>query len=183
MIKVINMIEAISCILLSILIVTALAVSFVQNLIINTLLMSIFSIAMALIYLLLNAPDVAITESCVGAGISTIFTLAALSLIKNYNAKGSDKKLLSLCVVLPFFFCFMYIMLNIPSFGNTDAPIHKHVAPYYIENTSSLIGIPNIVTAILASFRGYDTLCETVVVLIAAIGISLILKKNEKHND
>ncbi len=176
------MIEAISCILLSMLIIVALAISFISNLVINTLLMSIFSIIMTLIYLLLNAPDVAITESCVGAGISTIFTLAALSLIKNYNVKSSAKKLLSLCTVLPFFVCFMYVMLNIPSFGKADALIHKHVAPYYIENTNSLIGIPNIVTAILASFRGYDTLCETVVVLTAAIGVSLILK-NEKYND
>lgn len=176
------MIDAINCILLSMLIVIALAINFVQNLVINTLLMSMFSVVMALVYLLLNAPDVAITESCVGAGISTIFTLAALSLIKNHNAEGSDKKLLSLCAVLPFFICFMYVMLSIPSFGEADAPIHKHVAPYYIENTNSLIGIPNIVTAILASFRGYDTLCETVVVLIAAIGISLILR-NKKHND
>lgn len=178
------MIEAINCILLSMLIVVALAINFISNLVINTLLMSIFSIVMTLIYLLLNAPDVAITESCVGAGISTIFTLAALSLIKNknYNVKSSTGKLLSLCAVLPFFVCLMYIMLNIPSFGEASAPIHKHVAPYYIENTSNLIGIPNIVTAILASFRGYDTLCETVVVLIAAIGVSLVLK-NEKYND
>ncbi len=169
------MIEIISFILLSMLIIVAFAIAFIPNLIVNTLLMSVLSILMTLIYLLLNAPDVAITESAVGAGISTIFTLAALSLVKNHEVKA-PYKLHSFFILLPFFICLTYIVLNMPSFGSAGAYIHKHVAPYYIENTTDLIGIPNVVTAILASFRGYDTLCETVVVLTAAIAVSILLR-------
>ncbi len=56
------------------------------------------------------------------------------------------------------------------------------IAPYYVENTEKATGIPNIVTAVLASFRGYDTFGETIVVFTAALCITLILKE-EKDND
>jgi len=68
-------------------------------------------------------------------------------------------------------------MYELPNFSDHEAPIHQHVAPYYMENTEKVIGIPNVVTAILASFRGYDTFGETVVVFTAALCITLILKK------
>jgi multicomponent Na+:H+ antiporter subunit B len=56
-----------------------------------------------------------------------------------------------------------------------------HVAPYYVENTEKVAGIPNIVTAILASFRGYDTFGETIVVFTAALCITLTVKEEEKR--
>ncbi|GAT77422.1 monovalent cation/H+ antiporter subunit B, partial [Ehrlichia ruminantium] len=54
-----------------------------------------------------------------------------------------------------------------------------HVASYYLENTSYYIGIPNVVTAILASFRGYDTFCETIVIFTAGLGVSLLLVRGD----
>jgi multicomponent Na+:H+ antiporter subunit B len=71
-------------------------------------------------------------------------------------------------------------MCELPSFGDPDAPIHQHIAPYYMETTEKAIDIPNVVTAILASFRGYDTFGETIVVFTAALCISLILKEESR---
>ena len=51
------------------------------------------------------------------------------------------------------------------------APVHQHVSPWYLETTRDAIDIPNVVTAVLASFRGYDTLGEVLVVFTAGIGI------------
>ncbi len=70
-------------------------------------------------------------------------------------------------------------MYDLPSFGDHNAYIHQHIAPYYIEQTQEAINIPNVVTAILASFRGYDTFGETLVVFTAAPSITLILQKRK----
>ena len=55
------------------------------------------------------------------------------------------------------------------------APVHRHVAPRYIEESPKEIGIPNMVTAVLASYRGYDTLGETTVIFTAGIAVLALL--------
>jgi len=74
-----------------------------------------------------------------------------------------------------------------PHYGDPAAPIHHHVAPDYIEGTRTDFGVPNIVTAVLVSYRGLDTLGETAVVFTAAVGVLMLLvgdrkrKKEEKE--
>ena len=53
--------------------------------------------------------------------------------------------------------------------------LHQHVAPEYIENSPEEIGIPNVVTSVLASYRGYDTMGETAVIFTAGIGVLALL--------
>ena len=65
--------------------------------------------------------------------------------------------------------------LVLPPFGTADTPIHQHVAPRYINDVMGEVGIPNIVTAILADYRGFDTLGETTVIFVAGIGVLLLL--------
>lgn len=167
--------EILSITLMLLLIITVFIV-FSKNLVISTILMCTFSSLVTLIYLIMNAPDVAITEASVGAGLSTVLTFAALSSIKNYNTHSSNNFIV-LFFMLLFAICLSYCMCQLPNFGDYNAPIHQHVAPYYIENTEEIIGIPNVVTAVLASFRGYDTFIETIVVFTAALCVTLILKK------
>nr|WP_246209581.1 DUF4040 domain-containing protein [Wolbachia endosymbiont of Atemnus politus] len=126
--------------------------------------MCTFSSLIALMYLIMNAPDVAITEASVGAGLSTVFTFAALCLIKNHKVNLSHNPI-TLLSMLFLAVCLSYFMIQLPDFGSHDAPIHLHVAPYYVENTVKVVGIPNIVTTILASFRGFDTFGVIVVIL------------------
>ena len=64
--------------------------------------------------------------------------------------------------------------MTIPKIGLLENPIHKGVSDYYIRNTESEIGIPAFVAAILASYRGFDTLGETCVILIAGLGACII---------
>ena len=59
--------------------------------------------------------------------------------------------------------------------GAHDAPVHQHVAPWYLDKTREFIDIPNVVTAVLGSFRGYDTLGEVLVVFTAGIGVLFLL--------
>jgi multicomponent Na+:H+ antiporter subunit B len=65
--------------------------------------------------------------------------------------------------------------LVLPPFGDPNAAIHMHVAPYYLENAIVETHVPNIVTAVLADYRGFDTLGETIVVFTAGIGVLLLL--------
>ena len=64
---------------------------------------------------------------------------------------------------------------DIPRFGDPQAPVHQHVAPRYIEDSPSEIGIPNMVTSVLASYRGYDTLGETTVIFTAGVAVMALL--------
>ena len=69
----------------------------------------------------------------------------------------------------------IFSTLDMPHYGDPAAPIHHHVAPEYIEGTRTEFGLPNIVTAVLASYRGYDTLGETGVIFTAVVGVLLLL--------
>ena len=62
-----------------------------------------------------------------------------------------------------------------PNFGDLNSPANTHVAAYYIQNSATDIDVPNMVTGILASYRGFDTLGETAVVFTAGIGVLVLL--------
>ena len=49
------------------------------------------------------------------------------------------------------------------------------MAPEYLERSAEEIGIPNVVTSILASYRGYDTMGETAVIFTAGVGVLAML--------
>jgi multicomponent Na+:H+ antiporter subunit B len=69
----------------------------------------------------------------------------------------------------------VYGTFDMPHFAALDAPIQQHVAPRYLEQSPNEIGIPNVVTAVLASYRGYDTLGELTVIFTAGIGVLALL--------
>ena len=49
------------------------------------------------------------------------------------------------------------------------------MAPYYIAHAEAETGVPNVVTAVLASYRGFDTLGEVTVIFTAGIGVLALL--------
>ena len=74
--------------------------------------------------------------------------------------------------------CFLiWGMLGLPDFGDPSSIIHQHVAPRYLQDGLSETGVPNIVTAILASYRGFDTFGEVVVIFTAGVGLMALLRK------
>jgi len=146
-----------------------------RNLFAIIMLSGIYSLFGAALYVVMDAVDVAFTEAAVGAGISTVLMLGTLSLTKKMEKTHKKVSLPALATVLITGGVLIYGTLDMPRYGDINAPIHQHVANRYIEKSGQEIGIPNIVTSILASYRGYDTLGETAVVFTAAIGVLLIL--------
>ena len=157
------------------LVITAVAIIRTPNLFVAVMLSGIFSLLMATNFFVLDAADVALTEAAIGAGITTVLFLGALALTAEHEKSVSMGRGLALVVVSVTTLLLIYATFDQPRLGDPMAPVHQHVAPWYLEMTPQLIGIPNVVTAVLASFRGYDTLGEVFVVITACIGVLFIL--------
>ena len=139
------------------------------------MLSGVFSLLSAALLVQLDAVDVAFTEAAVGAGISTVLMLGTMTLTVRREKWVRQPALLPLLVVLITGLALIYGTFDMPPFGAPDAPARVHVVPEYIEGTEQIFHIPNVVTAVLASYRGYDTLGEVVVVFTAGIGVIILL--------
>lgn len=162
-------------------IAVTLAIVLQRNLFAVVVMLGIYSFLMATVLVALDAVDVAMTEAAVGAGISTVLLLGALYLTKGDEARPLRKPLLPLVVAMGVGGALIYGTLGLPAFSDPAAPIHVHVAPRYIEQAMTETGVPNVVTAVLASYRGYDTLGETIVVFTAGIGVIALLRRRRRR--
>lgn len=142
--------------------------------------MSLFSLLSAILYLLLQAPDVALTEAAIGVCISTVIMLAFIKKLKLF--KGSIKlEILPIIVCIIFFTLLFSIISYLPEFGSPNVTISDNdVLKYYFLHTQNDIQINSLVAAILASFRGFDTFGETVVIYTALVSVLLILRDNKE---
>jgi multicomponent Na+:H+ antiporter subunit B len=143
------------------------------------MLFGIYSLVSAALFVALDAPDVAFTEAAVGAGISTVLMLATLALTQRHERTHEQHRRrphwLPLAVVFVTGAFLVYGTLDMPAFGAAENPVHGHVVPRYLEESGTEIGIPNVVTSVLASYRGYDTLGETAVIFTAGMGVLVLL--------
>lgn len=155
--------------------VTALAIIRQTNLFAAVMLSGIYSLLSAGLFVVMDAVDVAFTEAAVGAGIATVLMLGTLALTTTRERAPQHRPLLPLAVVVITGAALIYGISDIPPYGDAGDPIHQHVAPRYINESYGEIGVPNIVTSVLASYRGYDTLGETVVVFTAAVGVLILI--------
>lgn len=169
------MIYVFALFLLTLLVITAVAIVRTTNLFVAVMLTSIFSLLMAANFFILDAADVALTEAAVGAGVTTVIFLSALALAGDVEQPRLGSRLLPLGTVGVLAVLIIYATFDKPRLGDPDAPVHQHVAPWYLEKTPEYMDIPNVVTAVLSSFRGYDTLGEVFVVFAACIGVLFIL--------
>jgi multicomponent Na+:H+ antiporter subunit B len=162
--------------LLAFIAICAIAILRLRDLFAVGMLFGLFSLIAAGLFTTMHAPDVAFTEAAVGAGISTILILVTLGqTARREKSQAGRNVLLPLLVVWITGAALIYGTADLPAFGDPEAPAHVHVAPYYIDNTYQHIGIPNMVAAVLASYRAYDTLGEVVVVFAAVIGVIALL--------
>lgn len=72
-----------------------------------------------------------------------------------------------------------YGALDFPGWGDPDSPAAAHLSPYFIESTMADTSVPNIVTAVLADYRGYDTMFETIVIFSAGLICIFLLRRTK----
>ena len=155
--------------------VTAFAIAVTRNLFAAAMLFGIFSLLSAAMFVVLDAVDVAFTEAAVGAGISTILMLATLARTNARERPGPRVRPLPLALAAGLVVLLVWASADRPPFASPDAPATLHVAPRYLQQGPVETGVPNVVTAVLASYRGYDTLGEVTVIFTAGVGVLALL--------
>lgn len=165
----------VNIVLFVMLVSTALAILMMRQLFAVVMLSGVFSLLSALLFVSMDAVDVAFTEAAVGAGISTVLLLGTMALTSREEKMPRNFSFVPLMVVIVTGIVLVYGTLDMPRFGAADSPAQTHVAADYLERTPKDMGIPNVVTAILASYRGYDTFGEVVVVFTAAVGVLMLI--------
>ncbi len=162
--------------LLVFLVIVAIAIVRLRSLFAVVMLSGIFSLLMASTFVLLDAVDVAFTEAAVGAGISTVLMLGTLAMTSSREKIPVRTSAIPLAVVAATGALLLYGVSDLPAFGDPQAPVHTHVAPDYLAESEDF-HIPNVVTNVLASYRGYDTLGEVAVIFTAGVGVMLLLSR------
>ncbi|MDY6935856.1 MAG: hydrogen gas-evolving membrane-bound hydrogenase subunit E [Spirochaetota bacterium] len=87
------------------------------------------------------------------------------------------RKLLSIIIILIAGGVLVYGVNDFPKWADPDQPASTHVSPKYIEEIYEKTAVPNMVTAVLADYRGYDTMFETAVIFTAGIAVVMLLRR------
>ena len=168
------MVEVVDMTLLSFMAVIAVTIARLRNLFAVVMVAGFYSLMSASMFVVLDAVDVAFTEAAVG-GVATVIMLGTLLLSTQEEKKPERWSPLPLIAVAGTGALLIYGTLDMPRYGDPQAPVHQHVAPRYIQDSPTEVGVPNMVTSVLASYRGYDTLGETTVIFTAGIGLLLLI--------
>jgi multicomponent Na+:H+ antiporter subunit B len=157
------------------------AVMIARNLLVAFILMSIYSFSAALWLLLMDAVDVSFTEAAVGAGVSTLIGLGAILLTRGEAKRVHWQSLIAPSLVaIAAGSLLIWAVLDLPGVGDAGSPANTYVGRMYLQQAAHDVGSPNVVTAVLSSYRGFDTLGETVVIFAAGIGVALMLGFGER---
>lgn len=171
----------INILFLGILFVVALAIARLRSLFAIVMLSGVYSLVSAAWYILVDAVDVGFTEAAVGAGMSTAVLLGAMLLTARTAKPEKPLKRIG-----PFLVCFLtglmlvYGTIDLPALGDPQSPANAGVGLTYLQINWFDMGVPNVVTSVLASYRGYDTLGETAVVFTAGLAVALLLGFGER---
>ena len=146
------------------------------NLFAVVMLTGAYSLISAAWFVSLDAVDVGFTEAAVGAGISTVLLLGAMLLTSREADKTSLTRHAAAAVVtIAAGVALFYALGDMPVYGDAASPANTGVGMDYVDLTAEQVVIPNVVTAVLASYRGFDTMGEVFVVFAAGLGVALLI--------
>ncbi len=159
--------------------VTAVITALIRDIVAVVVVFAAYSLGMALFYAILLAPDVAMTEAAIGAGVTTLLLLLAIA--KTTHPVGektfSRPHLPAMLLVGSLLGALLITVLQFPALGAPDAwAWSSPVSQYYIANGYADTGVENAVTAVLAGYRGFDTFGEAVVIFAAGVAALLVLR-------
>lgn len=165
--------------LLAILVMVAIMIVRMRSLFAIVMLQGVYSLVSAAWFVSLDAVDVAFTEAAVGAGVSTVLMLSAMLLAdRESKPVPLSNHFAPLLIVIVAGAAMFYAVGDMPAYGDVNSPANTHVGIDYVAMTASDIHIPNVVTAVLGSYRGFDTFGEVVVIFAAGLGVLLLLGLN-----
>lgn len=158
--------------------VSAISLIFVRDLFSVVALMAVYSGLLATMFAVLGSVDVAFMEAVVGTSLSTVFLMALMWWIdpSELNRFPMSRRAVALVPALGMGAVLLYGVNALPAFGDPNAPATVHVSPVYAEGAYADMATPNVVAAVLADYRSFDTMIESAVVLTAVLACLLILK-------
>ena len=178
------MLLGIETLLLFLVLILAVVSLWIRDLMSAVVVFGAYSFLMCLIWTGMGAVDVAFTEAAVGAGVSTVFFVAVLFNTTRriqFNPLDLSAKIFSAVLCIGTGYLLMLGLSDLPNWGDPKALVNTNVSQYYIENAYKQTKVPNLVTAVLADYRAFDTMFETCVVFIAVLGIFMLLKKDGRE--
>ena len=171
---------ALAQVLAAFLVVVALVVALLRDVLAATVAFGAYSLGMAILWVVLQAPDVALTEAAVGAGVTTSLFIVAIAktgrAVEAPTFVGNVRPT-SLLAVVGVLGVLGATLPALPTVGTPGAPAFERVSPYYLEQSLPQFGIENVVTAILAGYRGLDTFGEVAVVFAAGVSVLVVFRK------
>ncbi|HEX9779727.1 MAG TPA: hydrogen gas-evolving membrane-bound hydrogenase subunit E [bacterium] len=167
---------ALTTALLALLVLCGAAAAISRNLFGSAMLLGTYSFVLAALWALWGGLDVAFTEAVVGAGVATIYFIALLWVTKHTVAPRPMRAQDGLLVVLAVALLAggWWMLLGLPVWMDPLAPAQVHLSPEFLTRSLADTQTPNVVTSILADYRGFDTLMETTVIFTAAISCWLL---------
>ncbi len=160
---------------------TALATAAFRDVLSAIIVFAAYSLGMAVFYTILLAPDVALTEAAIGAGLTTVLLILTIT----RTARPADDRRFEgvnwpgLAVAVAFTGVIGWTVLSLPAVGSAEAIAwaNPEVTGHYLAEAYTETGVENAVTAVLAAYRGFDTFGEAVVVFAVGMAVVLVLRR------
>lgn len=178
------MISLLEATLLGFVLVSALATILLRDVLAAIIAFGAYSLGLAMLWLTLQAPDVALTEAAIGAGVTTV--LFILTLTKTVRAEMDTSVFTPINwpaagIAAGFAGALLWTVPAIPAIGDPDAIAWRNpdVTQFYLDSAYAQTGVENVVTAVLAAYRGFDTFGEAVVVFAAGVAVLVVIKEEQ----
>ena len=132
---------------------------------------SVVGYCMCLFFVFYGAPDLAMTQFSIDTLTTVLFVLVLLKLPPYLKMKDRGAQIRD-----GFLAASLGLLISIIALQVLNEPTNKTISRFYSDNAYLLAKGKNVVNVILVDFRGYDTLVESTVLAIAAIGVYSMLK-------
>ncbi|MFC4438102.1 MULTISPECIES: DUF4040 domain-containing protein [Natrialbaceae] len=177
--------SAIAYTLVVFILLAAIATALFRDVLSAIIVFAAYSLGMAILYTYLLAPDVAMTEAAIGAGVTTILLLLTIARTTRPPTDEIFERINvpAVIVVGAFVLVLATLLPDMYAIGAEDAPIWgggvltDTPSAYYVQEAYDDTHAHNAVSAVLASYRGFDTFGEAVVVFAAGVAVLLVLKR------
>ncbi|MFB6303867.1 MAG: DUF4040 domain-containing protein [Haloferacaceae archaeon] len=161
------------------LVAVGLVVALLRDVLSATVVFAAYSLGMAIVWVALQAPDVALTEAAVGAGVTTSLFLVVIVQTDRPVGEATfvrNVRPASVAVALATAAALAATLPALPAVGDPSTPPFQRVAPYYLDRAVPDFGISNVVTAVLGGYRSLDTFGEVAVVFAAGVAVLVVFR-------
>nr|WP_263314795.1 DUF4040 family protein [Mammaliicoccus sp. Marseille-Q6498] len=159
-------------------VITATALMFIRERMAMTILNGVIGYSMAILFIFMKAPDLALTQLVIET-ITTVLFLLVFYHLPNVQKDKSNPLGVSLKLGISLLMAIFVVVFVITM--QQDSLFDK--ISHYYDNAYELAGVKNIVNAILGDFRALDTMLEGIVILIAGLGIYTLVKFKIRNGD